>query len=91
MLITGLLEKGEHLSPAALMNHFEDAEQVKPVSAILMDDTPVESAKLEECIKTIMHFYRLTEIERIKQEISKASEEEAAVLMNKMITLKKEM
>ena len=56
-----------------------------------MDDTPVESAKLEECIKTIMHFYRLTEIERIKQEISKASEEEAAVLMNKMITLKKEM
>lgn len=90
-LITGLFEKGEQISPAALMNHFEDVEQVKPVSAILMDDTPIESAKLEECIKTIMYFYRSAEIERIKQEISKASEEEAAVLMDKMITLKKEM
>lgn len=90
-LVKELLANGKDITPAGLMNHFENEDQIKPVAAILMDDAPINEALFKDSIKLIRRYYHTSEMDRLKEKVSEVDDENAAALMDRMIVLKKEL
>lgn len=82
-------QAGQRIVPSALLNEFEEDGQIRQVSAILMDDTPVDEASLVESIRVILTFSGKQQMSSMKIKAEMTNDEEAIELAAKIAAMKR--
>ena len=83
------VKAGKKLTPAVLVNEFEDSQRIQAISAMLMDDRPINKKRLDDSIELISRFSKRNQMDAFQKKSEMMDEEEAIVLAQKIATMKK--
>lgn len=95
MVICEEVENGEELNHSHLTNHFEDAEEIKKIVELLINDEEISKIDYQDALDIMIRFYKEAQLEQLSEQIKKETNEgneiEVAKLTNQLIEIKKMM